>query len=41
MGTNVTPGKESRAHRRDYAVAGACAAFVALMVGAAYAAVPL
>jgi cytochrome c oxidase assembly protein subunit 11 len=41
MGTNVTRGTETRARRRDLAVAGACAAFVALMVGAAYAAVPL
>jgi cytochrome c oxidase assembly protein subunit 11 len=41
MGTNVTRGRETRARRRDRAVAGACAAFVALMVGAAYAAVPL
>jgi|SoiMethySBSTD1v2_1073268.scaffolds.fasta_scaffold00081_89 cytochrome c oxidase assembly protein subunit 11 len=40
MGTNVTRGKETPARRRDLAVAGACAAFVALMVGAAYAAVP-
>jgi cytochrome c oxidase assembly protein subunit 11 len=41
MSTNVTRGNESKARRRDLAVAGACAAFVVLMVGAAYAAVPL
>jgi cytochrome c oxidase assembly protein subunit 11 len=32
---------QSKARRRDFAVAAACGAFVAVMVGAAYAAVPL
>jgi cytochrome c oxidase assembly protein subunit 11 len=41
MSTNVTRRNEPKARRRDLAVAGACAAFVVLMVGAAYAAVPL
>jgi cytochrome c oxidase assembly protein subunit 11 len=41
MNANVPRRSEPKARRRDLAVAGACAAFVALMVGAAYAAVPL
>ena len=34
-------GRDARARRRDLAVAAACGAFVAVMVAAAYAAVPL
>jgi cytochrome c oxidase assembly protein subunit 11 len=41
MSGNATYPNDRRARRRDLAVAFACAAFVALMVGAAYAAVPL
>jgi cytochrome c oxidase assembly protein subunit 11 len=41
MSGNAAHSKDPKARRRDLAVAGACAAFVALMVGAAYAAVPL
>jgi cytochrome c oxidase assembly protein subunit 11 len=41
MSANPTRRNEPSARRRDLAVAAACAAFVTLMVGAAYAAVPL
>jgi len=37
---NLTPD-HNKARRRDFIVAAACGAFVAVMVGAAYAAVPL
>ena len=36
---NATPDS-NRSRRRDFVVAAACGAFVAVMVGAAYAAVP-
>jgi cytochrome c oxidase assembly protein subunit 11 len=41
MSPNSTRRNDPNARRRDLVVAGACAAFVAFMVGAAYAAVPL
>ncbi|MCC6888533.1 MAG: cytochrome c oxidase assembly protein [Hyphomicrobiales bacterium] len=37
---SLSPSRKPAASRRDLAVAGACGAVVALMVGAAYAAVP-
>jgi len=40
-GTNDTPTHATRTPRRDLVVAAACGAFVAFMVGMAYAAVPL
>ena len=41
MNQNATHHTDPKARRRDLAVAVACGAFVAVMVGAAYAAVPL
>jgi len=37
----IKPAQAPRGRRRDFAVAAVCSAFVAVMVGAAYAAVPL
>jgi cytochrome c oxidase assembly protein subunit 11 len=41
MSENATRRADAKARSRDLAVAAACGVFVALMVGAAYAAVPL
>ena len=38
---SAKPSRKSSSHTRDMAVAGACGAFVACMVGMSYAAVPL
>jgi len=37
----MSTGNDKRKLRRDLVVAGSCGVFVAMMVGAAYAAVPL
>ena len=41
MSTDQTSTRQTRARRRDVIVAAACGAFVAGMVGMAYASVPL